>query len=315
MDKIPKNTVIMCKGLPASGKSTWAKASSQQAKVQRINKDDLRKMLNNGKYSKAKEKFVLKVRDNFIKEAMSQGNSVIVDDTNLVSYHETVIRKLVEEFNETSKVKYTFEVKFFDVDVVECIRRDNLRASDGRVGIKIVMQMYNDLMRKEDDPLLTYKDIPEEYRFNRDVGNMAKQDIDLPRVIMCDLDGTLAILKYRHPFDPKSCESDIVNFSVKQTLLSMKKQGYKIILVSGRKDSAKYETERWLSDNWIPYDELHMRKDKDNRKDSIIKEEIYEQYILGKYYVEFILDDRDQVVDMWRQKLGLTVFQVNYGKF
>ena len=57
-----------------------------------------------------------------------------------------------------------------------------------------------------------------------------------------------------------------------------------------------------------------MRNDFDERKDVIIKREIFEQEIKDKYNVMFILDDRNQCVDFWR-KIGLTCFQVDYGNF
>jgi hypothetical protein len=57
-----------------------------------------------------------------------------------------------------------------------------------------------------------------------------------------------------------------------------------------------------------------MRKTGDNRKDNIVKREIYENNILPKYYVEFVLDDRQQVVDTLRD-MGLQVWQVARGDF
>jgi hypothetical protein len=57
-----------------------------------------------------------------------------------------------------------------------------------------------------------------------------------------------------------------------------------------------------------------MRSEYDMRKDSIVKEEIYRQEILGRYNVWLVLDDRNQVVDMWRN-LGLRVLQVAPGNF
>ena len=57
-----------------------------------------------------------------------------------------------------------------------------------------------------------------------------------------------------------------------------------------------------------------MRKTGDNRKDSIIKEEIYRNLIEPNYNIEFVLDDRNQVVDMWR-RIGLTCLQVADGNF
>ena len=48
--------LIMTKGLPASGKSTWAKQYlDDNPGTKRVNKDDLRAMLDNGKWSKRNE--------------------------------------------------------------------------------------------------------------------------------------------------------------------------------------------------------------------------------------------------------------------
>jgi hypothetical protein len=60
--------------------------------------------------------------------------------------------------------------------------------------------------------------------------------------------------------------------------------------------------------------QLFMRKTDDFRKDAIIKEEIYQNEIEGKYNVLFILDDRNSVCDFWRSK-GLVCFQVAPGDF
>ena len=64
-------TLYMTKGLPASGKSTWAKERvSIDGNTKRINKDDLRLMLDNGEWSKNNEKFVLEVRDTIASNAL-----------------------------------------------------------------------------------------------------------------------------------------------------------------------------------------------------------------------------------------------------
>ena len=87
-----------------------------------------------------------------------------------------------------------------------------------------------------------------------------------------------------------------------------------IIIVTGRKDDCKAETLKWLSDNSVPHDLVFMRKSDDNRPDYIVKREIYEEYIKGKYNVKFVLDDRSQVVREWRE-LGLKCLQVAEGAF
>ena len=58
-----------------------------------------------------------------------------------------------------------------------------------------------------------------------------------------------------------------------------------------------------------------MRKTDDFRQDSIVKKELFDQYIKDKYFVEYWLDDRDQVVKMVREELGLLCLQVYYGNF
>jgi hypothetical protein len=58
-----------------------------------------------------------------------------------------------------------------------------------------------------------------------------------------------------------------------------------------------------------------MRRTGDRRKDSKVKREMYERTVPGTYDVLLVLDDRNQVVDMWRKELGLPCFQVDYGNF
>lgn len=95
-------TIIMTKGLPGSGKTTWARermADTPHA-FKRVNKDPLRDMLDDGRWSHDNEKFVLEVRDKIIAAALSRGEngkSVIVDDTNLVPKHEERLRQLARE--------------------------------------------------------------------------------------------------------------------------------------------------------------------------------------------------------------------------
>ena len=90
--------------------------------------------------------------------------------------------------------------------------------------------------------------------------------------------------------------------------------GYHIIFVSGRMDHCRQDTIQWLVDHNIEFDELFMRRFKDFRPDDIVKAEIYEAYIEEQYDVEIVLDDRDRVVKMWREK-GLKVLQVAEGDF
>ena len=74
-------------------------------------------------------------------------------------------------------------------------------------------------------------------------------------------------------------------------------------------------TEKWLAEKTVfNWRHLYMRPTGDVRKDFIIKKEIYEACIKGKYSVVTVLDDRDQTVAFWRSE-GLPCWQVNYGTF
>jgi hypothetical protein len=92
------------------------------------------------------------------------------------------------------------------------------------------------------------------------------------------------------------------------------KAGYKIIFCSGREDDYRPQTVEFINKHVDVQYELFMRKSGDQRKDSIIKGEIYDGNISPSYNVYLVLDDRNQVVDFWRSR-GLTCWQVNPGDF
>jgi predicted kinase len=287
--------VILIRGLPASGKSTYAKqlVDENPNVYKRINRDDLRMMFDNGYTSNGNEKFVKKVRDILIVKALEEGKSVVVDDTNLSERNFSRISQLVEEFNKQHNDTVTVEVKEFDTPLHECIARDAQREKP--VGERVIRDMHR--------------------QFFDDGVRYAQQDGALPKAIICDLDGTLALLNGRDPFNAAGCENDLLNVPVANTVKNYHALGYKVLLFSGRKQMHQPNTQRWLAQHNIPYDLLVFRKDEDNRKDAIIKREIFDAHVQGKFYIEFVLDDRNQVVNMWRDELKLPCYQVYYGDF
>ena len=142
-----------------------------------------------------------------------------------------------------------------------------------------------------------------------------KQNEFLPHAIICDLDGTLALLNGRNPYDASTAAMDLLNKPIADILKRYQFDCH-IILVSGRKSIYKGQTTVFLvkHDLITEKTKLYMRGADDNRKDAIVKKEIYDRYIKDKYYVKFVLDDRDQVVEMWRKE-GLTCLQVAEGNF
>ena len=116
------------------------------------------------------------------------------------------------------------------------------------------------------------------------------------------------------PFADWDAFDDEVDEKVKEIVNLFSKSGRSIIICSGRKSSSREVLQTWLEHNLIPFDGIFMRDKDDNRKDSIIKQEIYLRDIEPFYDVFLILDDRDQVVKMWRD-LGLKCLQVQEGNF
>lgn len=279
--------ILFLKGLPASGKSTWAKKKVDDfpGQYKRINKDDLRAMLDNSDHSKGRERFVLRARNMLVKECLTEGVTPIVDDTNFNPIHEEVIRQIAKEYDAD------VEIVDFKTPLAECIARDRKR--DNPVGEKVIRGMW-----------LQYLSPAPKAHIPR-----------LPSVIICDIDGTLAKMNGRSPFEEAKVRSDMPVPEVIQLLTVYKRSiMIDIILFSGRHETCREDTELWLREHSVPFDSLYMRPAENNDHDYVIKKDLYDTYIDGKYNVLFVLDDRNQVVDLWRG-LGLKCFQVDYGDF
>jgi hypothetical protein len=135
----------------------------------------------------------------------------------------------------------------------------------------------------------------------------------LPSAIIVDLDGTLALLTRRSPFQYLKCHLDVVNDPVKKVVVAYRSCYGQVLIISGRDAIAREMTIDWLRRHEIPFDGLFMRRHGDRRKDVVVKREIYEREIVGRYRVDFVLDDCDQVVAMWRDELRITCFHVARG--
>ena len=133
----------------------------------------------------------------------------------------------------------------------------------------------------------------------------------LPKAIIFDIDGTLAIRDeaLRGPYDFTKLHLDKPNRIVVEMLLGYRNYGYSIVIVSGREDQFKKETSEWLAMHGIVYDQLFLRKSRDGRNDADIKAEIYWTKIWPNYNVAAVVDDRPRVCRMWREK-GLPVIQI-----
>lgn len=143
------------------------------------------------------------------------------------------------------------------------------------------------------------------------------------KALIIDLDGTLADIRVRlkhlengkkdwKSFN-KTIETDELHEWCKE-IITRFSPDHKIIIVSGRTDELKTETEEWLAKHQITYHHLFMREKLDYRPDTDVKLEIYETEIRDRFSILFVLDDRQSVVNMWRA-MGLVVLQCAPGDF
>ena len=283
--------LICLRGLPASGKSTWAK---EQGTIAVLNKDSIREVLHNWVYSKENEKEVVEFERKEVEKSLEIGMElVIVDNTHLwiVNKHINYYRELAKKYN------YEFEIKDFYVSREEAIKRDSTRAAP--VWVEVIDRMIKmsanawyptNPIFKEHDDLFT-------------------------DAIIVDIDGTLAFMdEKRTPYEYNKVDGDRANPHLINLLVSLHPAN-DIIVISWRDTECREETLKWLKDNNVPFNKLYMRAEGDTRKDAIVKEELYRKHVEPYFNVTAVFDDRNQVVDMWRLKLHLPTYQCWYGNF
>lgn len=283
-------------GMQASGKSTYCKQflkDNQDWKC--VNRDSIRHMLSNYSFDNKNEQLVTLVERKAIQAILDQGYNLIVDKMNINSkYLQDDVTFIQSQYSNVE-----FEYMEFPVTLGEAIERDKKR--DFVIGESVLKQTWKkyEIQLKE---ILERAKVKIEY------------NPDLPDAVIFDIDGTLAYAKYRRIFDEDKVDTDEVIEPVKfiNNLLLYYKQEFNlnIIILSGRQDSCREKTLDWLGKNGIVWDKLYMRKAGDSRKDTIIKKELYEEYIKGKYNVKFVIDDRPAVLDTW-VSLGLFTLNVN----
>lgn len=284
-----EQTLTLTVGFPGSGKSTWALEQVKKYNVVRVNRDSVRAMFGTG--WGRNEAIVTSVCHDAIQTLLNMGKSVICDDTNLNPKTVDSLQRLADAHN----VPVVINDSFLSVPVEECIRRDAARANG--VGKDVILEFYYRYWDAQPKP----------------------ENTGLKTAVICDLDGTLCLLpvgmKYPAAYD-RDYRGDRVNPAVASLLTSLARAWEshpdtpEILLVSGRGDERRDQTEEWLTGHNVPFTTLRTRNRNDRRPDIIIKKEIYMNEIQGKWKVEYVIDDRPSVVRMWRAELGLPVFQV-----
>lgn len=136
--------------------------------------------------------------------------------------------------------------------------------------------------------------------------------MDLPRAIICDIDGTIA------DYDEAGSGEPDLNYPIANILKVyglQDKYDVALIFLTARCEKYRDKTVEWLKKHGLSrYEALLMKPNDDVRPDHVVKQAIYDKYIRKHYDVLFALEDRDTVVRMWRN-LDITCLQVDYGDY
>lgn len=300
------NKIIVMIGVSGSGKSMKAvefQTANPHSVI--IGRDKLREMLfgynekNIDRYYLLpdlylKEQQISKYQDLLVKEALKEGKLVILDNTHL-------------------KLRYINEIKkkYSDCEIEFClIEADIKTALENQVWRTRKVNL--DVIREQ---LESLKQLKKVFDFKTVMPIMAEpiiQDTSLPQAFIFDIDGTLSLHgpAGRSPYDYSKVSEDIVNEPIRAVFeaLNSVKENYNIIICTGRDGICALETQQWLSDNKIRYDEFHIRPTGDQRKDYIVKEEMWRD-ISKRYNIVAMLDDRLTVINHARS-LGFCVLDV-----
>lgn len=295
------NKIIMTVGAPGSGKSTWAKEFCEaNENAKEFNRDEIRCELfdckrHEYKFTKQREKDVTNRQQARVALWLSQdkNNIAIISDTNLNPKTHNTWEELTKDLD------INIEYKIFDVPLEELYKR-NIHRGEEAVPPEVIYRMYQEVQW-----------------FIHGKPDWSKNEM-LPKAIIVDIDGTIADNTKRNPHDLDSLHKDQPRQNVINHVNMMYQAGITVLITSGREkgDDDKHEiaTRKWLDKHNVEYDKLFMRENKDSRKDNVVKKELFYKHIADRYNVLYVLDDRQQVVDMWRT-LGLECWQVNRGDF
>lgn len=312
--------LILTRGIPASGKSTWAKSWVAEDPTHRVrfNWDDLRNMMGPYWVPERENTGILKdLRSTFLLRMMEHQWDIVCDNMNLNPKEAEFFKREVDNFNSTycwegnanNKEPYEIEYRDFFIPVEECIRRDSMRQNP--IGEAIIKQTWN----RYRTMICTLENEKVASRINpyRD---------GFEKAIVFDLDATLSFNLTGRPYWGEGCAEGIKNDTENTPLVNLFKTlqqngSYKMIVLTGREGTEDVinASEQWLTDHGIDTKEILFVF---RPKGSKVKGTEYKLNTLkdlrNTYDIEFVVDDSQKIVDVLREN-GYTVLQPNEGKF
>lgn len=287
-----KATILI--GISGAGKSTYVTEKiNENSNLRVVSKDNIRKSLIKNydsnknlwdQYSfKDNEHSINSLFDIQLREAAKNKQNIIIDNTNLSKSKNERLERLLKNYG------------YVEIDYVNFNLTDNIN-----------FYLENNQNRINTIPMRAIND---QYLLAAQSGYL---ELSSSNIALVDIDGTVAIKCDRSPFEYNKADNDTPNQYVIDTINALyetKRIDY-IQFLSGR-ESYSYElTRNWLIKHGFDMTKhrLLMRRTSDHRRDSVIKNEIYES-CLKQNNIKYLFDDRNQVIDMWWDN-KLPVFHV-----
>ncbi len=286
--------LTILRGISGSGKSTFTTTSL--AKV--VSRDAIRIGIFGVEFDPSIENDVTLVEHAMIAAYLKAGYDVISDNTNIEWKFVKAIAKIGYRYGAE------VELKVFDVPLKDAKRNNDHRAMLGgrHVPHEVIERQHSRFQSTKNntldavDPVIAYNGTPGK-----------------PKAFLYDLDGTVYHMNNkRGPYDHNVDVDDPDH--VVQEIVNSLSMTYTAIAMSGRKTATRENTLKAMRRDGLYFDNLYMRADGDDRADNIIKQELFNTHVRDNFDVQFVLDDRDQVVEMWR-RMGLKCLQVQPGDF
>lgn len=258
------------------------------------------------------ENLVTKLQMKRVKGLLKLGMDVIVSDTNLP---DRSVKRWMQVCHDTGAQGFIKDFRHVDLETVLENNNSAVRRAEGKlVPPEVIVDKHKRFIEGRD----LSKPVVFTPKVEKELEVVPYEQPEWPYhsrrcLVIFDIDGTIAIMGDRSPYDGAKVWMDTPNEDVVAALNNHRANNHTIYIVSGRDEIYREVTERWLESHGIQYDWLLMRPTEpgEKREDSIIKYELFNKHIrpLG-YRILGVYDDRHRVLRMWR-KLGLTTFHVN----